>query len=71
MKAKEQFALVLRVLAVLGLMYLVRGVVRHPLPDAPVIVVRVVCVLVGLYMLRGAPWVVKFAFPEDSEKPSA
>ena len=71
MKPKEQFALVLRVLAVLGLMYLVRGVVRHPAPDVPIIAVRVVCVIVGLYLLRGAPLVVNFAYPEDSAKPNA
>ena len=37
------------------------------------LIIRFVFVLIGLYLLRGAPWLVKFAYPECqcSEKPAA
>ncbi len=64
MKAREVFGLVLRTIGVLGLAYMVRQIVRNP--DVPTIhlVVRVVCVVFGVYFLRGAPLLVKFAYPE-------
>lgn len=76
MKPKEQFALVLRVLAVLGLMYVFRTVVRNPLATPYLLVVRLVCIAIGLYMIRGAPGLMKFAYPEckcseTPEKPAA
>jgi len=69
MKAKEQFALVLRVIGVLGIIYVLRTFVRTPLPEVAVIVVRVVCALIGVYLIRGAPQLVKFAYPESTPKP--
>jgi hypothetical protein len=67
MTSKEQFALVLRVLGVLGLMYLVRQTVRNPMPEAYVLAIRIVCVPIGLYMIRGAGCLMKFAYPECPE----
>ena len=64
MKPKEQFALVLRVLAVLGLVYVFRSVIRHPVVAAHTEVARVVAVVIGLYLLRGAPALLRFAYPE-------
>lgn len=76
MKPKELFAVILRVLAILGLMYVFRSVVRHPGAVAYTQVVRVIALLIGLYMIRGAPLLVKFAYPEcqccdTPEKPAA
>lgn len=70
MKAKEQFAVMLRVLGVLGIMYLIRSVIRHHDVDAIVWIIRAVCVAIGLYMIRGAPCLANFAYPEDP-KPGA
>ena len=32
-------------------------------------VVRVVCAVFGLYLIRGAPLLVKFAYPESTAEP--
>jgi hypothetical protein len=73
MKSKEQFALALRVIGVLGIIYVLRSAVRNTCPTAALLIIRCVFVLIGLYLLRGAPWVVKFAYPgcECTEKPAA
>ncbi len=65
MKAKEQFALVLRVIAVLGLIYLARSVLRNASPNAMFLITRLVAAVIGLYLLRGAPLLVRFAYPEE------
>jgi hypothetical protein len=70
MKAKEQFALALRVIGVLGIIYVLRAFVRTPLPEVMILVVRVVCALIGVYLIRGAPPLVKFAYPESTPEPS-
>jgi hypothetical protein len=69
MQAKEQFALALRVIGVLGIIYVLRTFVRYPLPEVVVLVVRMVCALIGLYLIRGAPVLVKFAYPESTPQP--
>ena len=73
MKSKELFALALRVIGVLGIIYILRSAVRTTSPAATFLIIRFVFVLIGLYLLRGAPWLVKFAYPECqcSEKPAA
>ena len=69
MKAKEQFALALRVIGVLGIIYVLRSFLRNPQPAVVILVVRVVSVLCGLYLIRGAPLFVKFAYPESTAEP--
>ncbi len=69
MKAKEQFALALRVIGVLGIIYVLRTFVRTPLPEVGVLIIRAVCVLIGVYLIRGAPPLVKFAYPESTPEP--
>jgi hypothetical protein len=73
MNSKESFALFLRIVGVLGIIF----IVRHALGSLPtetvpvyVIVKWVVGVLVGLYLIRGAPLVMKFAFPEKAVSPA-
>ena len=67
MNSKELFALFLRVVGVLGILF----IVRHALQLSPScatwpvfsIVKWVISGLVGLYLIRGAPLLVRFAFP--------
>jgi hypothetical protein len=64
MKPREQFALALRVIGILGIAYVVRAFVRNPAPPTFVLTVRVVSVLIGAYFIRGACLLVKIAYPE-------
>jgi hypothetical protein len=71
MNSKELFALFLRVVGILAMMYMV----RHILQNGPafsvstyLVIKWAVSVLIGLYLIRGAPLVVGFAFPEKSVK---
>ena len=66
MKGREQFALLLRVIGLLGIVYIVRAFVRIPMPNIVPLVARVVCALIGVYLVRGAPALVKFAYPEST-----
>jgi hypothetical protein len=74
MKPQHQFALALRIIGVLGLIYILRAFVRVPSPQTLSVIARVVCTLMGAYLIRGAPLLVKFAYPESAEptpQPSA
>jgi hypothetical protein len=66
MNSKELFGLFLRIVGVLGGIV----IVRHALVAAPsggvtvyLIIKWVIGVLVGLYLIRGAPLLVRFAYP--------
>jgi hypothetical protein len=69
MNTKEQFALALRVIGVLGIIYIVRAFVRNISPPADILIVRLVCAVIGVYMIRGASCVVEFAYPGAAAKP--
>jgi len=69
MNTKEQFALALRVIGVLGIIYIVRSFVRTISPPAGILIVRLVCAIVGVYFIRGACLVVNFAYPGATAKP--
>ena len=70
MQSKERFALALRIIAVVGIICIVRNfgllVGRGELPHALHLSIRLIYLAVGLYLLRGAPLLVKFAYPECS-----
>ena len=74
MNSKELFALFLRVVGVLGIIF----IVCHALQLGPscticpvyLIIKWVIGALVGLYLIRGAPLLVKFAFPEKPGSPA-
>jgi hypothetical protein len=66
MKSKEQFALALRIIGVLGIMYLLRTFVRNHSPATVVLILRLVCAVIGVYLIRGAPRLVRFAYPEST-----
>jgi hypothetical protein len=66
MNSKESFALFLRIVGVLGIIIIVRhalGSVFTETAPTYVLIKWVIGALVGLYLIRGAPLLVKFAFP--------
>ena len=66
MNSKELFGLFLRVVGILGTIFIVRHALAFfPTCTAsiPLIIKWVVGLLVGLYLIRGAPLLVKFAYP--------
>ncbi len=69
MKPREQFALALRIIGVLGVAYVLRTFVRNPSAPALIVIIRVVSILVGAYFIRGATMLVKFAYPESAPEP--
>ena len=73
MKPKEQFALALRVIGVLGIAYIWRAFARNASPPALLLILRIVSLLIGVYFIRGASLLVKFAYPastpEGADKP--
>jgi hypothetical protein len=69
MKSKEQFALALRIIGVLGIMYILRSFIRNTSPAIVVLIIRLVCVVIGVYLIRGAPQLVRFAYPESTPEP--
>ncbi len=68
MNSKELFTLFLRIVGVLGMIFIVHHVLppssQWSLPSAYLIIKWVIGALVGLYLVRGAPLLVKFAYPE-------
>jgi hypothetical protein len=73
MNAKEQFALALRIIGVLSLMYVLRTFIRNPSPPVVILIVRLACAAIGVWLVRGMPPLVKFAYPdsEPSDKAKA
>jgi hypothetical protein len=65
MNAKEQFALALRIIGVLSLMYILRTFVRNYSPAVPILILRLACAAIGVWMIRGMPPLVKFAYPDS------
>ena len=68
MNSKEMFALFLRVVGILGVLFIVRHVllwIPEYTPSAVHVIKWVVGVLVGVYLIRGAPLLVKFAYPAN------
>ena len=66
MKPQEQFALALRIIGVLSLMYLLRAFVRNASPPAIILIIRLACAVIAVLMIRGAPALVKFAYPDST-----
>ena len=66
MKSREQFALALRIIGVIGIAYIVRAFVRNSSPPMLTLIVRILVVLIGAYFIRGASLLVKFAYPASA-----
>jgi hypothetical protein len=74
MKARELFALGVRVLGLVGLASVVHSVMsdmyhEYMLLEWPYYAVKFVYVLAGLYCVRGAPQLVAFAYPDEAKTP--
>jgi hypothetical protein len=74
MNSKQWFGLFLRIVGVLGIIIIVRHTLQLPAACAMpgflfVLIKRVIGVLVGLYLIRGGPLLVKFAYPDQSDQP--
>ena len=65
MSSKEQFALIVRIIGTLAIIYIVRRVVKTCTLE-PLQIVRLLSALIALYMIRGAPLLVRFAYPEKA-----
>jgi len=73
MNSKELFALFLRAVGVLGIIFIVRHALwLVPTLTAPpsLLIKWVIGAFVGLYLIRGAPLLVKFAFPGKPGSPA-
>ncbi len=73
MKMKEILAVAIRVLAVVGLAYVTRNLINDLVAgsiDPLGIVKRIVFLIAGLYFLRGAPHLLRFAYPEPPGTPA-
>ena len=70
MKPSEAFALALRIIGVLGIIYLVRSFIWHPSPPAVILILKLACAVIGVYFIRGASLLVAFAYPESTPQPS-
>lgn len=74
MNSKELFPLFLRIVGVLGIIFIVRHALHFgsscTMCPVFVIVKWVIGTLVGLYLIRGAPLLVKFAYPEKPGNPA-
>ncbi len=68
MNTKEQFALALRIIGVLGIIYIVRAFERNILPPAAILIIRLVCAGIGIYLIRGGSLLVNFAYPGTATK---
>ena len=68
MNTKEQFALALRIIGVLGIIYIVRSFERSISPPVGILITRLVCAIIGVYLIRGASLVVDFAYPGATAK---
>ena len=72
MKSKEVFALVLRVIGILGIIAVTRHLTNdltlggQPLPGV-YFVRKVIYLVVGLYFVWGAPHLVKFAYSGETK----
>ncbi len=71
MRPRDQFALALRIIGVLGIAYVVRTFVRSPNPPMVALIARVVSVLIGAYFIRGGSLLVNWAYPESAPEPPA
>jgi hypothetical protein len=47
-------------------MYLLRAFVRNASPAAFILIIRLACAVIAVLMIRGAPALVKFAYPDST-----
>ena len=74
MKAREMFALSIRILGLIGLAHVVHSVINDLYYERMNLfwqyyVIKLIYVLVGIYCLGGAPQLVALAYPEEAKSP--
>jgi hypothetical protein len=69
MKSSDLFALAVRIVGLISLLYMIGSALMLFGASIPLFLVvkEVVWLLVSIYLLRGAPHVVRFAYPERNE----
>ena len=69
MKSSDLFALAVRIVGLVSLLYMIGSALMLFGASIPFFLVlkEVIWLLVSLYLLRGAPHVVRFAYPERTE----
>ncbi|MGA2445180.1 MAG: hypothetical protein ABSG50_07120 [Opitutaceae bacterium] len=69
MKSSDLFALAVRIVGLVSLLYMIGSAVMLFGSGLPffLVVKEVIWLLVSIYLLRGAPHVVRFAYPERTE----
>ena len=73
MNAKDIFTLVLRLIGVLGIIYVIRKLdpaIENGSLTLMYLILKLGYLAVGLYFIRGAPLLVRFAYPVLSDKPT-
>jgi hypothetical protein len=66
MQPKEIFALILRIVGLIGIIVVVRQLdmmMKMGTPTAAYLAVKALYLAVGIYLMRGAPLLVRFAYP--------
>jgi hypothetical protein len=69
MKSSELFALAVRIVGLISLLYMIGGALMLFGASVPFFLIlrEIVWLLVSIYLLRGAPHIVRFAYPERTE----
>lgn len=73
MKMKEIFALFIRTIGVVGVIYVINHILNAITAGqvlALPLIKQIAYLLVGLYFVGGAPYLLKFAYPEESKAPA-
>jgi hypothetical protein len=75
MKMKEVFAMIVRIIGLLGLVYVFVHIIQNfgHVEKAPVFYClrKLVYVICGFYMVAGAPLLLRLAYQEKAEPPTA
>ena len=69
MNSKEWFALFIRAVGVVGIIFILRHALEWApdrMPPVYLIVKWVIGALIGIYLVRGAPGLIKFSYPSNS-----
>ena len=69
MKSSDLFALAVRIVGLISLLYMIGNALMLFGASIPFFLVlkEIIWLLVSIYLLRGAPHVVRFAYPERTE----
>jgi hypothetical protein len=66
MNLKEHFVLAVRIIGLLAVIYCVRRLIQAGSLEPVALIARGGSALIGLYMIRGAPLLLKFAYSQKA-----